>query len=122
MKNGTKNGLYEDLAQKIWDKDKSSREERIRWHTSGHHIPERSLTIVDILEDSVEFLDTEPRFINIQPEIWQANYMENPLMIAAMAKVMFENLKQFNRYSFNTEPNWISEARKYKLEVLNGGV
>jgi len=39
-----------------------------------------------------------------------------------MAKVMYENLKQYNRYSFTTEPNWITEAKKYKLEVLNGGV
>lgn len=123
MKNGTsKNGLYEDLANTIWAKDRSSREDRIRWHSSGHHFPERSLLVTDLFEDCMEVLDIESRLLGIQHDVWQSNYLENPLMMAAMAKVMYENLKQYNRYSFATEPNWIAEARKYKTEVLNGGV
>jgi len=114
-----KNGMYDDLAEQIWKKDKQSREQRIRWHNSNHHIEERSLDVSDLFEDVVEFLDIEPRIINISQDIWQINYMTNPLMIAAMAKVLYNNLKEYNRFSFDVEPNWITEAKKYKMEVLS---
>lgn len=114
-----KNGMYDDLAEQIWKKDKHAKEERIRWHSSNHHIGERSLEVNDLFDDVVELLDIESRIININTEIWQINYQTNPLMIAAMAKVMFNNLKEYNRFSFINEPNWIAEAKKYKLEVLS---
>lgn len=123
MKNGiSKSSMYEDLANTIWRKDVNSREDRIRWHSSTYHFPEKSLLITDLFEDCMEVLDIESRLVDIRHDVWQLNYLQNPLMMAAMAKVMYENLKQYNRYSFEAEPNWITEARKYKTEVLNGDV
>jgi hypothetical protein len=124
MKNGTSKNLYEGLANTIWEKDRSSREDRLRWHSNGNnYFEEKSLGLTDLFEDVIEVLDIESNLVGISHETWQENYLQNPFMMAAMARCIYENLKQYNRYSFETlSSDLVSQARKYKLEVLNVAV
>ena len=104
---------FDDYAAKIWQK--VAAKDRIRWHTSGYHIKPGQLSLDDAIEDSWESLDIIPEELGIpvSTEDWQSTYIDDPKMIAAMAKVIYGNLQQYGRYGFSSEPDWSTYAAEF---------
>ena len=109
---------FDDYATKIWKNEQDVARDRLRWHTSGHHIKPGQLTIDDTIEDACEALDIIPEQLGIpaSTEDWQNSYMDDSRMIAAMAKVIYGNLNQHGRYGFSSEPDWSVLAADYVKE------
>jgi hypothetical protein len=110
--------LYDEYAEKIWRNEPYARADHIRWHTSGYHIREKSLDIDTAIEDAYGCLDILPEECGIEIDIdqWQEEWMEKPEMIAAMAKLIYGRLKHHGRYGFDSEPNWLSHAKRFVEE------
>ena len=107
--------VYERYADLIWRNHPFVRADHIRWHTSGYHIRERSITVETAVEDAYGCLDIDPREVGIDMDIeeWQENWMEKPEMIAAMARCVYRHTKQYGRYAFENEPDWLAAARRF---------
>jgi hypothetical protein len=112
---GKEESMYNLYAEKIWRNEAYVRPDHIRWHTSGYHIREKSLDIDTAIEDAYGCLDILPEECGIDIDIdeWQEKWMENPEMIAAMAKLLYRKLKSHGRYAFEEEPSWLSHAKRF---------
>lgn len=106
---------FQEYAEKIWENDPHIAKDHLRWHTSGYHISDKSISIEDAVEDAFECLDIIPDECKIPVELneWHNDYFDNPKMISAMASTLYSKLKTFNKYSFDEEPNWEDIAEKY---------
>jgi hypothetical protein len=115
---GKEESIYNLYAEKIWRNEAYVRPDHIRWHTSGYHIREKSLDIDTAIEDAYGCLDILPEECGIEIDIdqWQEEWTEKPEMIAAMAKLIYGRLKHHGRYAFDTEPDWLSQAKRFVEE------
>ena len=107
--------IFEIYARQIWNQGYFS-EDEIRWHTSGTHIQDNQLTIEDTIEDAWEILGSitpDEVKINISLENWNIKYIDNPEMIAAMAKEIYSQVKEYGKYAFKDEPDWNAEVKEY---------
>lgn len=111
--------LFLEYAAKIWANDSSAASDRARWHTSGYHIRRGEITLEGALEDAHEMLDIIPEQcgIDVQTEEWQEKYLDDPRMIAAMAKVAYAHLRKHDRYAFSGEQDWSVAAESYLKEL-----
>lgn len=109
---------FAEYAEKIWKNEPYVSEDRLRWHSSGYHIKQGQLSVDDLVEDAAETLDIIPKEIGIPISIdeWQENYMDDPRMVAAMAKVIYGKLKKYGRYAFDEEPD-LDTATEQFLKV-----
>lgn len=113
--------IFDDYAVKIWNNEPFIAEDRIRWHTSDYHIQPKQLTIDDAVADAHECLDVgipEEIGIPVSIEEWYNNYFDNPKMIAAMARLIYNNLKEYGRYAFDENPDWGDVTKKYVGDSL----
>ncbi|MFP4656411.1 MAG: hypothetical protein ACLFNK_02425 [Candidatus Woesearchaeota archaeon] len=107
--------IYKAFAENIWQNDPYNAPDRIRWHSSGYHISENSLTLEDALEDAMEALDVNPVSCGIDVDIgvWQERYLSDPGMLSAMASTIYDNLKVYGNYSFTDDVEWYKEAKRF---------
>ena len=106
---------FDEYATTIWNNAPDVARDHHRWHASGHHIEPRSISIDEAVEDAHEALDIDPEELGIHVNIteWQHSYLDDPRMIAAMARVAYQGLRQYGRYAFSSEPDWEAAAIVY---------
>lgn len=103
------------LAESIWANDPDYKNDHLRWHSSGHHIAQKSLSVADLMENAHEcllFADCEECQLDISNVELDA-LRDDLQMIIAMAKVLWQNLKEYGRYAFEQEPDWEQAAKKH---------
>lgn len=105
---------YDKLASQIWEDD-YIQENQTKRHKDKYYISPKSITVEEAMADGHKVLDIRPEFcgIDIEVEEWQEKFMDDPRMIAAMAKLLWQKLKRYGKYAFNEEPDWLASAKEY---------
>lgn len=102
---------YLVLAQLIFAGEKG--QDLIRLHKT--RVPKKSITLDIAIEEAHETLDIDPEeyYVPLSIDVWQEAMLDNPMMIVAMAKVLFTKLKKYGCYEFDQEPDWKKAAIQY---------